>query len=390
MRVLYLSADPGIPIHGEKGASIHLRAMVSALSELGHEVVVASPRIEAGSGTLPESARSVPIPAVRPRECGTPAEVIIQADRQAHAVRELAVTWRVAGIYERYSLSAWAGARASRALDLPLVVEVNAPLREEERRFRHLCHESVAAAAEEETFTAAWRIVAVSDPLVAWLVSHGVPRDRIELIPNPPPTRGFALKQPLSEDGDIVAGFAGGLKPWHGVETLIRGCELALHDGARMRLEVLGRGPAERIIEHADLPPGSLKRWGMMPHADALDVMEHWDVGLAPYTAIDGFYFSPLKLAEYMAAGLCPIVSSIGGLAETVRHGEAGVVIPPDDPRALANALLMLDRDRPRLRELGRRAQLAARDQRGWPEIASWVAAVLAEAPLASAARSVG
>jgi glycosyltransferase involved in cell wall biosynthesis len=118
--------------------------------------------------------------------------------------------------------------------------------------------------------------------------------------------------------------------------------------------------------------------------------MEHWDVGLAPYTAMEGFYFSPLKLAEYMAAGLCPIVSSIGGLAETVRHGEAGVVIPPDDPQALADALLALDRDRPRLRELGRRAQLAAGDQRGWREIASWVATVLAEAPLAPAARRAG
>jgi glycosyltransferase involved in cell wall biosynthesis len=188
----------------------------------------------------------------------------------------------------------------------------------------------------------------------------------------------------------MVAGFAGGLKPWQGVETLIRGCELALRAGARMRLEVLGRGPAEGIIENADLPPGSVKRWGLLRHADALDVMEHWDVGVAPYTAMEGFYFSPLKLGEYMAAGLCPVVSNVGGLAQMVKHGEAGVVIAPDDPQALAEALIALDRDRPRLRELGRRAQLAASAQRGWREVAAWVAGVLAEAPLARAARRVG
>jgi glycosyltransferase involved in cell wall biosynthesis len=157
-----------------------------------------------------------------------------------------------------------------------------------------------------------------------------------------------------------------------------------------MRLEVLGRGPAEGIIENADLPAGSVKRWGALPHADALDAIEHWDVGMAPYTAMEGFYFSPLKLGEYMAAGLCPVVSNVGGLAQMVEHGEAGVVIPPDDPHALADALLALDRDRPRLRQLGRRAQLAAHDQRGWREIAGWVAAVLAEAPLAPSARRGG
>jgi glycosyltransferase involved in cell wall biosynthesis len=390
MRILYLSADPGIPVHGQKGASIHVRAMVAALSELGHELIVASPRIEAGSGALPESARCVPIPAVRPRECGTVAEVIAQAEQQAQAVRGLARSFRVVGIYERYSLSAHAGARASSALGLPLVVEVNAPLRDEERRFRHLCHESVAAAAEDETFAAATRIIAVSDPLVAWLVSRGVPRARVELIPNPPPARRFRVKDPLADDGEIVVGFAGGLKPWHGVETLVRGCELAFRAGARMRLEVLGRGPAEAIIEHADLPQESLTQWGHLPHADALRVLERWDVGLAPYTALDGFYFSPLKLTEYMAAGLCPVVSNVGALGRTVRHGEAGVVIPPDDPQALADALLALDRDRERLRELGRRAQRAVSEQRGWREIAAWVIEVFAEALLAQAVTRAG
>jgi glycosyltransferase involved in cell wall biosynthesis len=390
MRVLYLSADPGIPIHGDKGASIHVRALVSGLSELGHEVIVASPRIEPGSASLPGFARTVEIPAVRPRECDTAAEVIAQAEKQARVVRELALSERVAGTYERYSLSAFAGARASQALDLPLVAEVNAPLREEERRFRHLCHEAVAEAAERETFASARRIVAVSDPLVAWLVSLGVPRERVELIPNPPPARKFATKSPLTGDREIVVGFAGGMKPWQGVETLIRGCELAVRAGGRIRLEVLGRGPLDAIIDNAELPRGSLKRWGQLPHADALDVLERWDVGVAPYGALEGFYFSPLKLAEYMAAGLCPVVSDVDGLAQMVRQGQAGVLIPPDDPQALADALLALDRDRARLRELGRRAQRAAAEQRGWREIAAWVAAVLDEALLAPAAWSVG
>jgi glycosyltransferase involved in cell wall biosynthesis len=390
MRILYLTADPGIPVYGEKGASIHVRTMACALSELGHEVIVASPRIEPGSESLPEWVRCVHVPAVRPRECATPGEVVVQAEQQARAVRELARSERIAAIYERYSLSAFAGARASAALDLPLVVEVNAPLRQEERRFRQLAHEAVATAAERDTFALATRIIAVSDQLVAWLVSEGVAPARVELIPNPPPARKFAVKGPRGEEGEIVAGFAGGLKPWHGVETLVRGCELALRSGARMRLEVLGHGPAEAIVEGAELPAGALKRWGHVPHREALDVLESWDVGLAPYSALEGFYFSPLKLTEYMAAGLCPLVSDVGSLAKMVRHGEAGVLIPPDDPRALADALLALDRDRVRMRELGRRAQRVVREQRGWLEIAAWVVEVLEEALVVPAVRRSG
>ena len=51
MRLLYLSADPGIPVLGHKGASVHVRALVCALAAKGVSMVVASPR------TAPEGER---------------------------------------------------------------------------------------------------------------------------------------------------------------------------------------------------------------------------------------------------------------------------------------------------------------------------------------------
>jgi glycosyltransferase involved in cell wall biosynthesis len=175
----------------------------------------------------------------------------------------------------------------------------------------------------------------------------------------------------------VVVGFAGGLKLWHGIETLVRGLELALQGGARMRLEVLGTGPAEDVLDRVALPDDRLRRLGHLPHADALDVLERWDVGVAPFSAVEGFYFSPLKLFEYMAAGLCPVVSEVGELAEIVEHGRAGVLVPPDDATALAQALSSLDRDRERLRELGARAQLVARSRPSWSDNARRAVAAL-------------
>lgn len=368
MRVLYLSADPGIPVLGEKGASIHVRALATSIQALGHELTIASPRLEPGSGRLPAAVRCLEIPAVRPRECATPRDVAAQVERQARAVSEAAQAAGVEAIYERYSLTSCAGARAATALGLPLLLEVNAPLRDEERRFRKLAHESAALAAEQETFAAATKIFAVSSALAGWLESVGVDGGRVEVMVNAPPAREFAPKPAIGEDEQVVVGFAGGLKPWHGIEILVRGFELALARGARMRLEILGRGPAEELLDGSRLPAGRLTRLGQLPHDEALEALARWDVGVAPYAALEGFYFSPLKLVEYMAAGLCPVVSDVGELAQTVERGRAGLVVAPGDAEALADALVRLDRDRVLLRALGRNARAATLAMPTWTD----------------------
>ena len=53
MRLLYLSADPGVPVLGRKGASVHLREMVRAFEAAGARVVVLSPRIAPEGERLP-------------------------------------------------------------------------------------------------------------------------------------------------------------------------------------------------------------------------------------------------------------------------------------------------------------------------------------------------
>jgi glycosyltransferase involved in cell wall biosynthesis len=386
MRLLYLTADPGVPVLGGKGASVHVRAMAGAFAGLGHEVILASPRVEPGGEKLPDAVRCVEIPAVRPRSLGEEAEVLLGMTRQAEAVLRLAREERVEAIYERYSLTSCAGARTAQALGVPLLVEVNAPLREEERRFRRLAHERVALAAEGETFAAATLIVAVSGWLGDWLRSLGIAPERIAVIPNPPPPGRFGVRAALPERDTVTAGFSGSLKPWHGVETLVDGFLRAVDAGARMRLEIVGDGPAAATLDAAIGGSERIRRLGHLPHRDVLARLGTWDIGVAPYTSIDGFYFSPLKLTEYMAAGVCPVVSAVGPLPELVDRGRAGVVVTPDDPGALADALLALDADRRRLRRLGARAQAVSRALPTWRQIAERLTGVVAQAAAADVA----
>jgi glycosyltransferase involved in cell wall biosynthesis len=386
MRLLYLSGDPGVPVRGDKGASVHLRSMAGALAGLGHDVLVASPRCEPGENPLPQGVRCEEIAAVKPRDHGSAEGVLASAELQARDVLELAARERVEAIYERYSLATFAGARAATKLGIPLAVEVNAPLREEAKRFRVLAHERAAIAAELETFAAARRLFAVSPPIAGWLENQPGSSGRIEVMRNAPPQREFAPKPPISAGREVVVGFTGGLKPWHGIDTLLRAVALALGRGARIRLEVLGTGPMEGLVSKAARTEPRIAPLGHLPHEQALDVLERWDVGLAPFDAVEGFYFSPLKVLEYMAAGLCPVASDIGELGEMVDHGRAGVLVPPGDAEALAHALVELDQDRDHVRALAAHAQRQVHTWPTWTDNARRVLAAIAE-PITAEAR---
>jgi glycosyltransferase involved in cell wall biosynthesis len=376
MRILYLSADPGIPILGHKGASVHVREVVAAFGKLGCEVVVASPRAEAAENTLPREIPLVEIPAVRPRDCETEAEVRAQAERQAAAVVNLARMLGVHAIYERVSLASFAGARAARELGLPLVLEVNAPLRTEEVRFRHLRHPDFALEAEREELATALKVLAVSQPLAAWLEDEGVERERIELVPNAFPVSPLVREREVGAGTDLVVGFAGGLKLWHGIGVLVDGFRRALDAGGRLRLEVAGKGPAEDLLATAQLPPERFEWLGHLPHEEALARMTAWDVGVAPFTPVEGFWFSPLKLFEYMAAGLAVVASDVGDIPALLGGGDAGLLVPPGDPEALAAALLRLDRDRGLVSGLGARGAERARVGDSWIDNAALALAI--------------
>ena len=88
---------------------------------------------------------------------------------------------------------------------------------------------------------------------------------------------------------------------------------------------------------------------GAVPHDDVPGWLSLMDVASAPYTPHDNFYFSPLKLFEYMASGLPVVAGCIGQVEEVIADGEHGLLHAPGDAGALAAALERLADD-PELR----------------------------------------
>jgi glycosyltransferase involved in cell wall biosynthesis len=280
----------------------------------------------------------------------------------------------VDAIYERHSLFGASGVRAAAALGLAHVLELNAPLREEAARYRVLPHAALAAELESEVFAGTRQILAVSAALADTLVAGGVTRDKIRVVPNGVDVKRFRAGQRRA--GPLVAGFAGSLKPWHGIETLVE----AVVRVPEVRLEVVGHGPLEELLER--IPAAQLTHRGALPHAAVAEAMAGWDVGLAPYLATEGFWFSPLKVLEYMAAGVCTVASDVGELADTLGYGERGVLVPAGDVQALAAALSALASDPAKARRLGSRARTWVGTHRAWTENARSVLDALREPAL--------
>ena len=354
MRLLFLSGDPGIPVLGHKGASVHVRELANALSHLGAEVAIASPRTEPAGDFLDAPIRLLPLPLVSskaplPELCAALEALRVEVLNAARA-------FEADAIYERYSLFGGAGVEAAARLGIPHVLEVNAPLRAEARRFRTLPHPRVAADIERSVFRGTNRVLAVSQALSRWLEEEGVEPGRIEVIPNAVDPNHIGQRHSRDDD-EFVLGFCGSLKAWHGIDVLLEACAIAFPQEPSLRLEVVGSGPLEHLLHPTSLPADSVRVFGALPHTDALERLRSWDVGVAPYLPVDGFYFSPLKVVEYMAVGLCPVASDLGDLPALLDDGGRGLLVPAGDAERLALAFLELARGRERAAELGRRAR---------------------------------
>lgn len=371
MRIAYLCADPGIPVTGTKGASIHVQQIVRAFLRRGDDVVVYCTRL--GDGEPIEGVRYVDLPLPRTDAAGRERAV-------AAAAAQLAVLANADGcdlVYERYSLFSDAAAR----IDAPAIVEVNAPLIDEQRQHRSLVDVSTAWSTTRSLLGAASVVACVSEPVAAWARDHAGDA-RVVVAPNGVDTRAF--HEPVRRGrGSLQTVFVGSLKPWHGVEVAIDA--VAATDG--VELTIVGDGPEREARAAQAAPLGDRVRWtGALPHADVAAVLARADVGLAPYPARAADYFSPLKVYEYLAAGVATVASDVGQLPAVIEHGETGILVPAGDAEALAGALRSLRDDRALVQRLGSAARAAAVARHDWDRVLEGILAAMPSAATAGVA----
>ena len=347
MRIAYICADPGIPVFGQKGCSIHVQEVIRALRRQGAEVELFAVRCE---DTPPADLADVtvhvlpPVPKVDRASRETLALSVNQDLQRILAQREPFDL-----IYERYSLWSYSAMEFAQAANIPSLLEVNAPLIEEQVRYRGLINQEAAEQVANITFRTAGKLIAVSQEIKRYL-SRWVSEDKIQVIPNgvnerrfyqrPQSTQQLADSDAFSET--FTVGFVGSLKPWHGLIHLVNAFAKLHQRVPQARLLIIGDGPQRGDLEAALASQDLLSithLTGAVPPEQIPMLLATMDVAVAPYPVKADFYFSPLKVVEYMAAGLPVVASRIGQLTMLVEDNVTGLLCSPGDEAALATAL---------------------------------------------------
>lgn len=282
-------------------------------------------------------------------------------------------------IYERYNLYFLAGTLLARRTGLPLFLEVNAPLADERSRHGGLGLPGLARWLERYVWRTADRVLAVTGVLKDMIAATGVSAARIEVVPNGiEPTRFADLPARPSAD-DVVLGFVGFVRDWHGLDGVIAAMAADM-SGPRIRLELVGDGPALPALKQQANALGIADRVnfaGLVDHDAIPAVVAGFDIALQP-RVVD--YASPLKLFEYMAAGKAIVAPDQPNIREVLANGVTALLFDPAEPEAMWRVIRCLAAD-PALREqLGdaARREIARRDYtwRGNAErIIRWAAA---------------
>lgn len=403
MKVLYLANDPGIDLWGKSGAAIHIRSFAGALAGLGHEVTIVACGQPGGERALQDNLPATIIPVALAGWNRALARVLRTANRaigrtprrNPDAVRLLhnltffRTALRAAKqvhpdfIYERYSLWAVAGLSLARKCSVPLVLEVNAPIAYEQQHYRAgVTCPPLARWVERKIWRKAGLVIPVSESLCRQMRGSGVKPERIHVLPNAVDTAlfhsgvdGTTVRQRFNLEGRFVIGFVGTFKRWHGVDFLLSAFEI-LHEGdPSMHLLLVGDGPMRLQLEEAVRKQGlggAVTFAGAVAHEEIPPYLAAMDAAVAPYPALPDFYFSPLKVFEYMAAGRAVVASRAGQVAEVVTDGVTGLLFEPGNVADLVGCIGRL-RGNPGLgRELGRNAS-AALGGRTWTHNAAKV-----------------
>lgn len=346
LRVLYVSAER---VPGSDGGSVHTRAVAEGLARRGHEVTLLTRR-EPGlpAEGMPDGVRVVRAP-------------MRLAGRTVPLLASLQVLRLSPGAYDvvmaRFSALGGAEALFASRAGLPLVLEVNSPQTAEvvwRWGLEGSAAEGLLGAWGEALFARAAAVVTPSYGIVP-----EVARLRCRLVDWACDTERFRPAAPAAAEearrrlglaGRFVLAFTGSFRPWHGAGLLPAAAESLR--GEPVSFLCVGDGPERAWVEAeaARRGVGGMFRFtGSVLPEEVPGLLAAAHAGAAPFRisgwppfARYGFFYSPLKIFEYLASGLPVLSTKCPELSRIVREGETGLLLPEGDAGAFAGAIRYL------------------------------------------------
>jgi glycosyltransferase involved in cell wall biosynthesis len=393
MRVLYIAG--AVEANGRSGGSTHIREVACGLKGLGHDVIV-----------MARAAPDTPRPPVL--DCGVRVRylrwrkelALLGLPQVARAVRG----FRPDVVMERYYNFAGAGILLARRRHIPSILEVNAPMVDPPGTLKSRLDRVLLGVMRRWAVRQAVWSAAIVTPLAS-TVPPEVTRRKIHELPWGANIERFdpsirasrqyrlaRLRRALGlADGMPVAVFLGSFRAWHGVGHFAQAARMLIERDVPLAFLTIGGGPElpalKAEVDGWGLPRGRFVFAGPRAHEEVPELLALADIGVAPFDLAAhpplitfGFYWSPLKVFEYMAMALPVVTVDVAPLNEIVRHEQEGLLYPSGDVQALAWSIEQLAAD-PGLRQrLGSSARERVVQHYSWQAHCRSLDAILREA----------
>lgn len=352
MRVLHVQRAKGVA-----GSERHLLTLLPALAARGLDVRICVLEAEGGERfTAALRERGVDAVAIRAGPDVNPVAVA-RLRREIRAFRpDVVHTHLVHG-----DLHGLVAARLSGAPGVSSVHEVLAfyrrePWRSLGRLLGRLARRRIAISAFVADFIAELGLAPAGAVAV---VHYGIDADRWQVSAEERAATRSSLGLGPS---DVAVAVAARLIPGKGHASVIDAIRAGLERQPRLRLLVVGDGPLRAELEQRTrrLPEGTAQFLGWVD--DVRPVMGACDLVVFPTEPALGEGFG-LAALEALAVGRPVIATDVASLPEVVTHRHDGLIVPPSDPDALADAIVELAADEELRRRLGERASTSARER---------------------------
>jgi glycosyltransferase involved in cell wall biosynthesis len=271
-------------------------------------------------------------------------------------------------VWQRHELFHQAGVRLASDLHVPLVVFAPAAIVWQARQWAvdRPWGASLERRAESPALRAATIVACGTDAVAEQAARLGVDPQRVLVTPTGVDIELFARRTERDDvrarygfGDEVVVGWCGSFRAFHAVHRLIEAAARV----ERVALLLVGDGPERAAAQTLAARLGVNATFtGTVLYDEMPDHLAAMDIGAVVAAPGHSFHYSPLKVAEYMAAGLPIVAPNVGGLAERLHDGGDAVLFEPGDDDALVGALRALATDPTRRAAIGAAAQASAYD----------------------------
>lgn len=380
MRILYFNYL--YDIYGASlGSAIKPMELFAALRKIGHEVEMVWFKDQPGHlppGTLKASARDF-----LKRHLAFlvhDAKLFLENWKFKKIEAAHVESFKPDLIIARLDLYLFSAIKTARKYHLPVIIEADSPPLYEALHFQRQYWRIpvIPRLIERWVLRQADFVIMQSKELQRYFTDmHGLDAEKTAVVCNGADIEKF---QPQIRDeflaaryglGDgAVLGFVGSMSVWHGIDNLLRIIATIVRKYPNCRFLLVGSGggqdgQVDRYLQERGLSDHVILT-GYVPHEKIPAFVQLMDVVLAPYPNLPFFYYSPVKVFEYMAAGKAVVTTRIGQLARIIRDGWDGVLCPPGDFDALISAISGLLEDSGIAAAMGENARATIAQKHTW------------------------